>query len=90
MSAAPSIFQRAMENLLQGIPWVSIYLDDILITGPTNAEHLATLGKVLSQLGAAGFRLKQQKCAFLLPAVEYLDHKISAEREYNQQILKKK
>ena len=75
MSAAPSIFQRVMENLLQGIPWVSIYLDDILITGPTNAEHLATLNKVLK---AAGFRLKQQKCAFLLPAVEYLGHKISA------------
>ena len=70
VSAAPSIFQRVMENLLQGIPWVSIYLDDILITGPTKTEHLATLDKVLSQLEAAGFRLKQQKCAFLLPTVE--------------------
>ena len=79
VSAAPSIFQRVMENLLQGIPWVSIYLDDILITGPTKTEHLATLDKVLSQLKAAGFRLKQQKCALLLPVVEYLGHKISAE-----------
>ena len=79
VSAAPSIFQRVMENLLQGIPCVSIYLDDILITGPTEAEYLTTLDKVLSQLEAAQFRLKQQKCAFLLPAVEYLGHKISAE-----------
>ena len=68
-----------MENLLQGIPCVSIYLDDILITGPTETEHLATLDKVLSKMEAAGLRLKQQKCAFLLPAVEYLGHKISAD-----------
>lgn len=68
-----------MENLLQGIPCVSIYLDDILITGPTETEHLATLDKVLDCLKTAGLRLKRRKCAFLLPAVEYLGHKISAE-----------
>ena len=79
VSAAPSIFQRIMENLLQGIPHVSIYLDDILITGPTEMEHLAILDKVLTRLEATGLRLKRHKCAFLLPVVEYLGHKISAE-----------
>ena len=68
-----------MENLLQGIPHVSIYLDDILITGPTEKEHLAILDKVLTRLEVTGLRLKRHKCAFLLPAVEYLGHKISAE-----------
>ena len=33
VSAVPGIFQRTMENLLQGMPHVSIYLDDILVTG---------------------------------------------------------
>ena len=55
-----------MENLLQGIPHVSIYLDDILLTGNTEAEHLATLDKVLTKLETAGFRLKKNKCAYLL------------------------
>ena len=68
-----------MENLLQGIPGVSSYLDDILITGPTDSEHLKTLDKVLDRIKNAGLRLKQHKCAFLLSAVEYLGHKISAE-----------
>ena len=35
IASAPSIFQRVMENLLQRIPRVCVYLDDILITGST-------------------------------------------------------
>ena len=79
VTAAPSIFQRFMETLLQGIPHVSIYLDDILITGTSNDEHLKTLDQVLTRLEAAGLHLKQNKCIFLLPAVKYLGHEISAE-----------
>ena len=32
VASAPSIFQRTMENLLQGLPHVSVYIDDILVT----------------------------------------------------------
>ena len=35
-----------MENLFQGLPGVAVYLDDILIAGATEAEHLATLKEV--------------------------------------------
>ena len=76
VAAAPSIFQRTLENLLQGIPHVSIYLDDILVTGTSEAEHLDTLDQVLNRLETAGLRLKQRKCAFMLESVIYLGHKI--------------
>ena len=39
VSAAPAIFQRTMKNLLQDMPHVSIYLDDILVTGTSKADH---------------------------------------------------
>ena len=70
-----------MEGLLKGIPYVSIYLDDILITGTSDhdEEHLATLDKVLSCLEEAELRLKCNKCAFMFPSVVYLGHKILAE-----------
>lgn len=76
VSAAPAIFQRTLEGILQGCKGVSIYLDDILITGATLEEHLRNLEEVLKRLEAAGLKLNRPKCAFLLPRVEYLGHAI--------------
>ena len=70
-----------LEILLQGIPNVCVYLDDILVTGKTNKEHLKNLGEVLTRLETAGIRLKEQKCAFLLSEVEYLGYRITPERQ---------
>ena len=39
VSSAPGIFQRTVETLLQGIPNVLIYLDDILVSGKFTEEH---------------------------------------------------
>ena len=79
LSAAPAIFQRTMESILRELPRVCIYLDDILITGVNEEDHLHNLKAVLSRLKQAGFRLKRHKCAFLLPSIEYLGHVIDAE-----------
>ena len=79
VSSAPSIFQRAIEGILQGLDHVSVYLDDILLTGTTEEEHLQLLQEVLSRLEEAGLHLKKSKCAFMLPRVEYLGYIISAD-----------
>jgi len=78
VSAAPAIFQRTMETILQGLPGVCIYLDDLLITGKSNEEHLFNLSAILHRLATVGMKLKADKCSFLLQEVEYLDHKIAA------------
>ena len=77
--SAPSIFQRLMENLLQGIPGVTVCVDDICVTGRTDEEHLQHLEETLKRPKTAGMRLKRAKCEFLLSSVEYLGHVISAE-----------
>ena len=51
-----------MENLLQGIPHVTMYIDDILVSGPTEAEHY---GHWLQRLKRAALRAKKSKCEFM-------------------------
>ena len=50
VSSAPGIFQRTIENLLQGIPHVVVRIDDILVSGKDELYHVANLEKVLSRL----------------------------------------
>ena len=68
-----------MDNLLKGIPGVCAYLDDILITGSSEEEHLSALEDVLHRLAKAGLRVKKHKCQFMVPSVSYLGHLIDAE-----------
>ena len=82
VASAPAIFQRSMETLLHDLPGLFVYLDDILITGSTLAEHLANLEGVLKRLSEAGLRLNKEKCAFFLEQIEYLGHTIDAQGEH--------
>ena len=78
VSSAPAIFQRAMETLLKDIPGTVVYIDDILVTGKDDKDHVKNLDAVMTRLEAEGFTLKKSKCEFLLPRVEYLAHTITA------------
>uniref|UniRef100_A0AAV2MCZ8 ribonuclease H n=1 Tax=Knipowitschia caucasica TaxID=637954 RepID=A0AAV2MCZ8_KNICA len=75
---SPAIFQRMMEGLLSRIPNVAVYLDDILLTGRSDHEHLETLNEVLRRLQEAGLRLKRNKCAFLEREAEFLGYKVDS------------
>ncbi len=58
VALAPAIFQRTIEVFLQGLAHVAVYLDDILVTGVTDEEHLQTLDVVLTRLQDAGLYIK--------------------------------
>lgn len=75
VASAPGIFQRVMESLLNGIPGVTVYLDDVLVTGRTEEEHLSALEEVLHRMSAAGLRLRR---VFMTPSVVYLGHQIDS------------
>ena len=76
VASAPGCFQRVMESLLKGVPGVVVYIDDVLVTGKTEEEHLAALEETLSRLEKAGLRLQQKKCSFMAASVTYLGHQI--------------
>ena len=78
ISSAPGLFQRVMETILQGLPGVVVFLDDILIADSTKKEHDARLRMVLSRLQLAGLRLRADKCAICKTQVVFLGHLLSA------------
>ena len=67
-----------MDAILQGIPQVLCYIDDILVTGKTEADHLKNLEAVLKHLQDHGVHLKKEKSSFLQDSLEYLGHCINA------------
>ena len=67
-----------MDTILQDIPSVICYLDDILVTGKNDEEHLRYLEEVLKRLQHNGLRVISEKCKFMQPSVEYLSHLIDS------------
>ncbi len=60
-----------MENILQGLLGMLVYIDDILVTEKTRADHIAKLEAMLTRLEEAGVRLKCEKCCFAIPSAEF-------------------
>ena len=68
-----------MDGLLRDIPGVFLYLDDILIAGTTDVEHMKRLRLVLSALQTAGLKLSIGKCTKGVTSVTYLGCRIGNE-----------
>lgn len=64
VASTPAIFQRTMDQILQGLEDIVCYLDDILITGTDTNEHLRNLERVFQQLKDYGIRVNKERCAF--------------------------
>ena len=82
IASAPAVYQRTMDRVLQGIPHCLCYIDDIIITGVDDTDHLETLTKVLERLEKHGLRANRSKCRFLAKSVDYLGHRIDAEGKH--------
>ena len=76
IKTAPSIWQRAMEQTLQGIPGMEVMLDDIIVTGKSDAEHLENLEAVLRRLAEKDLQINAKKCRSFMERIEYCDHEI--------------
>ena len=77
VAAAVTIWQRAMDHVLQGTKFTSCGLDDMIISGKTDKEHLANLNTVLEHLEMFGLRANMDKCEFFKEQVSYCGQIIS-------------
>ena len=52
-------------------------MDDILISGKDDYDHLTNLEAVFKRLSAAGLGLRREKCFFMVPEVTYCGYVIN-------------
>ena len=65
--------------MLRGLTWniCLVYVDDIVVAGPTIEETVRQLRLVWQQLREAGLKLKPSKCDLFRPSVTFLGHVVS-------------
>lgn len=76
VKTAPAIFTKLMRRLLGQIPGVLYYYDDVLVTGETWEQHLATLREVLQRIKAAGLTIRPPKCETGREEITFLGHRV--------------
>lgn len=81
LANAPSVFQRAMNNILSSskVNYIIIYMDDVLIPARTFDEGMTRLKEVLTLLSTAGLTLKLKKCHFFCTELDFLGFRVSGE-----------
>ena len=75
---APATFQCLMQNTLGelNLTYCVIYLDDVIVFGRTEEEHLEHLHVVFERFWEFSLKLKPLKCSFFQSEIVYLAHHI--------------
>ena len=65
-------------GILGGLPFVFIYLDDILVASPDKKTHAVHLRAVLQALRDNGLVLNRGKCEFFRSEVQFVGLRVTA------------
>ncbi|XP_014473234.1 PREDICTED: uncharacterized protein LOC106743678, partial [Dinoponera quadriceps] len=81
LKTAGASFTRALDRVIAGVhhlrPYITMYLDDILIASETPEQQIEQLDELFRALQQAGIKLNREKCEFLKPRVSFLGHNLS-------------
>jgi transposase InsO family protein len=69
-----SIFQRGMTRILGHLPFVCIFIDDIVVFSKHREDHAAHVNKVIQCLNEAKLIINQEKCHFYVTQILLLGH----------------
>ena len=76
VSLGPECFQRKMQEMLENLPGVLCYMDDIVCYGD-DSTHDDRLREVLKRIEESGLRLNKRKCQLKQNEITFLGLKIS-------------
>ena len=71
-------FQCFMDHIFNGLGFIFVYIDNILVASRDRQEHLLHLQEVLCRPQEAGLVLNLAKCTFGKSSVEFLGHQVSS------------
>ncbi|XP_056904781.1 uncharacterized protein K02A2.6-like [Takifugu flavidus] len=77
LKSAAQTFQRLMDSVLRDLPFLFVYLDDILVASTSQAEHVAHLRALFQHLSQHGLIINPAKCQFGLSAIDFLGHHVT-------------
>ncbi|XP_076029142.1 uncharacterized protein LOC143017989 [Oratosquilla oratoria] len=76
LTNAPATFQRLINAVIQGLPGVGAYLDDVVVVADNWEDHLTRLDGLFHRLKEAGLVINLQKSVFARGTVTYLGHTV--------------
>lgn len=77
MCNAAQTFQRHIHEVLQGLDFVFLYIDDILIASDSEEQHITHLRIVFERLKEYGMSINPAKCTLGKKEINYLGHLIT-------------
>lgn len=75
----PSQFQRLLTSILKDLPFVIVYIDDIVVFSKYITAHVHHVSAVIERLNDNNLRLRLEKCSFAALEVKLLGHLISGD-----------
>ena len=79
VSCAPEMYQRVIQQVLEGCDGVRNIHDDIIVHGQTTEEHDKRLEEAMERIQNRGLTLNREKCKFHMSELEFMGHSLSAQ-----------
>lgn len=78
MICAPEMYNKIIQQTLDGCDGVQSIFDDLVVHGKTTEEHNKRLENVLQRLCERGITLNAGKCQFNMAHIEFMGHILSS------------
>ncbi|GBN11787.1 hypothetical protein AVEN_236023-1 [Araneus ventricosus] len=78
LNGTPSIWQRYVDGLFQGMQGVKVFMDDARITGSDEMSHFKALEEFFKKCKEHGLKLNLSKNQFFQNEINFWGHKIDA------------
>nr|VZI45887.1 unnamed protein product [Spirometra erinaceieuropaei] len=76
---AAQTFQRFIDRVLRGLPFVYVYIDDLLVAIRNAEEYKEHLALVFDRLDQFGVVINPSKCVLGVPSLDFLRHHVCAQ-----------